>query len=157
MEHLSHAQLKDALHYDALTGVFTWLKPTSNRVKAGARADNVGNMGYVRVGIKSKRYLAHRLAWFYTHGVWPENEIDHINRNRQDNRLANLRCATSKENKRNTGVRSNNSSGITGVSWDKRRSLWRAQTRINNEKVYLGIFKTKEEAATAYQQAIVIC
>ena len=156
MERLTQQQLKQLLAYDPDTGAFTWLKPTSNRVKPGALACSVNTVGYVRIGIGGKRYAAHRLAWLYVHGVWPENEIDHINRNRQDNRICNLRDVNSQQNKLNSGVRRNNTSGVKGVSWDKKSKRWRVQARINGQKTYIGVFDTLEEATTAYQKAAVI-
>jgi hypothetical protein len=152
MEHISQSQLKSALSYDANTGVFTWLKPTSNRVKAGAPAGALQNHGYVVVGFGGNHYLAHRLAWLYSYGTWPKGEVDHINRNRQDNRLANLRDTTRSENALNTGARPESSSGIKGVSWDKVCKRWRVQMRIKGKQTYVGVFKTIEEATVAYQK-----
>ncbi len=156
MEHINQQNLKNLLAYDPDTGVFTWLKPTSNRIKPGALACSVNTIGYVRIGIGNKRYLAHRLAWLYVYGVWPKNEIDHINRNRQDNRICNLRDATSQENKINSGLKSNNTSGIKGVSWDKKCNRWRVQARVNGKKTYVGIFNDIKDATIAYQKATVI-
>ena len=155
MEHINQNHLQSALKYDADTGLFTWLKPTSNRVKAGAPAGALRNHGYVVVGFKGNHYLAHRLAWFYSYGTWPKGEVDHINRNRQDNRLANLRDTTRSENARNTGAQANSSSGIKGVSWDKICKRWRVQIRINGKQTYVGVFKTIKEATVAYQKIVV--
>ena len=151
MEHISQTDLHTALEYDPTTGVFTWIRPTSRCVKAGQLAGDVKKHGYLMIGFGGKRHLAHRLAWFYVHGVWPEHEIDHINRNRLDNRLVNLRCATRSENAKNVGARVKSSSGLKGVSWDKAHEKWRAQTRINGKKKYIGLFDTKEAAYDAYK------
>ena len=78
MKHITQSQLQNALKYDANTGLFNWLKPTSNRVKANAPAGALRNNGYVVVGFNGNHYLAHRLAWFYSYGTWPKGEIDHI-------------------------------------------------------------------------------
>ena len=155
METLTQQQIQTALCYDSDTGVFTWKKPTSNRVRVGDVATCLNSHGYLRIGLFGKRYLAHRLAWFYIHGVWPTHEIDHINRNRTDNRIANLRESTREENALNVGARLTNSSGIKGVSWDKVCKRWRVQLRIKGKQTYVGVFKTKEEAAIAYQKVAV--
>ena len=148
MEHL-----KTHLHYDPETGVFTWKRPTSNRVKVGSQAGRLRKDGYVTIGFNGQRFQAHRLAWLYTYGNWPAREIDHINRNRQDNRIVNLRDATRSENALNAGPRVSSSSGIRGVSWDKLCSRWRVQLRINGKQTYVGVFKTLEEATSAYEKA----
>ena len=152
MKHITQSELHSALKYDADTGLFTWVKPTSNRVKPDAPAGVLKNEGYIIVGFKSRQHLAHRLAWFYSYGEWPKGEIDHINRNRQDNRLVNLRDTTRSENARNTGARPNSSSGIKGISWDKLCKRWRVQMRANGKQTYIGVFKTIEEATIAYKK-----
>lgn len=155
MKTLTQQDLHTALAYDSDTGVFTWKKPTSNRVRVGDIATCLNNHGYLRIGLFGKRYQAHRLAWFYVHGVWPTNEIDHINRDRTDNRIANLREATRTENALNVGAHQLNSSGIKGVSWDKLCKRWRVQIRTGGKTKYVGVYKTKEEAAIAYEIVVV--
>jgi HNH endonuclease len=87
---LTAERLRERLHYDAETGVFTRRVGSSN-ARAGDVAGSVHSTGYVRISIDGGKYTAHCLAWFYVHGVWPSDQIDHINRNRSDNRIANLR------------------------------------------------------------------
>lgn len=122
---ITQSELKELLHYDPETGVFTWLISVSN-VKTGAIARDYSH-GYLRVSIKGKRYYGHRLAWLYMTGEWPKHQIDHINHVRCDNRFKNLRCATNSENHKNTPRRKDNKTGITGVSWEKAHKRWVVQ------------------------------
>jgi hypothetical protein len=153
---LSHSYLKSVLYYDPWTGVFTRLKQTSNRVIIGDDARVKRKDGYYQVCVQAKVYLAHRLAWFYVHGVWPKEEIDHKNRDPSDNRIANLREATSLQNKYNGKKRSNNTSGFIGVCYYKAYDKWTAAHTTNGVSVFLGYFDTAEEASAAYQVAIVV-
>ena len=142
---LTAEYLRSILSYDPETGVFTWKVSTSRRVKAGSPDGG----GYLRISVQSRRYLAHRLAWFYVYGTWPEDQLDHINRNRSDNRIANLRDVSHKQNHQNAGKRSDNTSGHPGVSWHKRDSKWQAQIKHSYKRIHLGYFKTMEEAIAA--------
>ena len=148
------ARVKEALSYNEETGVFTWrklhkgLKASSNLV-AGTKH----NAGYVTINIDRKLILAHRLAWFYVHGEWPPHFVDHINRVRNDNRIANLRLANKKQNMENQNLRCNNTSGHKGVDWDRARSKWRVQIRHNGKGHCIGRFSRLEDAILARQQA----
>ena len=108
--------LADAFEYDAETGVLTRIFKSGKRRVAGA---NVRSGDYIRVSFNGKEYPAHRLIWLLVYGQSPDQFIDHINGVRTDNRLANLRLASDAENKRNVGIRSHNTSGEKGVTWDK--------------------------------------
>jgi hypothetical protein len=145
---LTQSRLKELLSYDASTGVFTWLVNTRNTI-AGNRAGAFRKDGYEYIGVDGQRYLAHRLAWLYVNGSFPEMVIDHINGNQSDNRIINLRDVAHKTNQQN--IRSphkDSSSGCLGVS----RSLkkWRAHLCVDGKFIYLGTFSTKEEAHQAY-------
>jgi hypothetical protein len=87
---LTAEQLREQLHYDAETGVFTRRVGSSN-ARAGDMAGSIHSTGYVRIGIDGGKYTAHHLVWLYVHCVWPSDQIEHINRKRSDNRIANLR------------------------------------------------------------------
>lgn len=102
--------------------------------------------------INGKEYLEHRLAWFYTLGVWPER-IDHVNGVKDDNRLSNLRECTIAENNQNRRRKKNNKSGHKGVSWHSYNKRWRSQITVQGKDTHLGYFLTKEEAADAYNDA----
>jgi hypothetical protein len=111
------------------------------------------NDGYFKGAILRKKYLAHRVAWAIFSGAWPKNEIDHINGDRLDNRIANLRTATSQENSKNTALRSDNKSGTIGVCWSACRLRWLVQVSQNGKQKRIGYFKSKDEAIEARAKA----
>lgn len=148
---LTQTRLKELLRYDPETGDFTWLV-SRGRSPAGSRAESPDSKGYIRIGIDGFLHYSHRLAFLYMTGAPPPAEVDHINRDRGDNRWTNLRLATSRDNKGNAGVRSDNTSGHRGVSWDKRSGEWQAYGRRTGRKIHLGYFDRLEEAASAAQK-----
>jgi len=151
---LTHEYLKSVLHYDPESGVFTRLISNNGFIKINSIAGTIHPKGYVIIGINKKYYKAHRLAWFYMHGVWPENQIDHINHNKSDNSIINLRLATNAENTQNKiKPRSDNKCGLLGVSYYKNYGNYVAQIQVNNKKRLLGYFTTPEEAHEAYLKA----
>lgn len=150
---LTQATIKELLHYDSSTGLFTWRKTKNNRLKPGDVAGSVRPNGYVNLGVAGKLYLAHRLAWLYMHGKWPSCVIDHINRDKSDNRIANLRDVTSSVNEQNKLICSRNSSGYRGVCFDPRRGKWEAKIWHHGRKQWIGYFDDAMEAATAYAKA----
>jgi hypothetical protein len=148
---LTQQTLRTFLDYDKETGVFTW------RVQRG-RSTQVGTVagylvkGYVKIKLFGKIYFAHRLAWLYVNGVWPDDQIDHINCVRDDNRFCNLREATGSLNLQNQRRPNNdNSSGYLGVA--RNRGKWRARIGLNGTNINLGIFTTPEAAHEAYVSA----
>ncbi len=151
---LTQARLKELVEYDKDSGIFRWKERTSNRIKVGDVVGNVSpKLGYVDTKILGVRYYAHRLAWFYMMGEWPEEEIDHINHIRNDNRWCNLRSVSKAENGRNAAIKSNNVSGVTGVSWDKIIRKWQAFIMISGKGIKLGHYKNKDNAITARKEA----
>lgn len=144
---LTPERLRELLHYDPDTGIFTWTRSTSNRAVAGKTAGCATPSGYVLLRIDDVLYKAHRLAWFYAYAVWPSKGLDHINRIPCDNRLQNLREANQSENMQNAGPQKNNRSGIPGVFFTGKS--WSAYIAINKKRTYLGFFKTKSEAVSA--------
>jgi hypothetical protein len=132
------------LAYDPTTGIFT---------RNGCVAGTVNGQGYVQIKLEGRAYLAQRLAWFAVTGEWPENDVDHRNRNKQDNRFVNLRKATGAQNLRNRGKQKNNTSGFKGVSWSAGRGAWLAMIHDGTKNKYLGYFATRENAAKAYDAA----
>ena len=149
MTDLTQDYVRSLLHYDADTGTFTWKSRRGGFAYAGALAGKLETYGYIRIRINKKLYLAHRLAWFYTHGVWPPNCIDHINRNPVDNRLANLRLATKAENAQNSSTRSTNSRGTPGVSWRNDVNKWRVYITKNYKQIHIGFFTKLDDAIKA--------
>jgi hypothetical protein len=151
---LTQERLKELLSYDPETGVFTWVSKPSSKTMIGSVAGTVRkNSGYVTIIIGRIHYFAHRLAWLYTHGAWPKNQIDHINCNPNDNRIANLRESNQSQNKANDRIRSNNTSGFKGVSWSAERRKWQSHIMVNYRSKHLGCYHTREEAHAAYVKA----
>ena len=143
---LTQEQLKEVLHYNSETGLFTWVKRSAHRIQIGDIAGALTVQGYIRIKVKLNSYPAHRLAWLYMHGAWPKDMIDHINHITNDNRWVNLRETTQSENIRNSSLRENSASGVTGVTWNKRDCRWVALIRINAKLINLGSFTDRFEA-----------
>jgi hypothetical protein len=150
---LTQQEVKDVLRYNPDTGDFTWRVSRRGTARAGSVAGSINDRGYWRVMYCGKSHYAHRLAWLYMHGEFPPGEIDHINHIKDDNRLSNLRLATSKDNNRNRGLSSSNTSGFTGVVWHKRNCKWRAQMKRNCKSITLGEFDNIEDAVAARRAA----
>jgi hypothetical protein len=148
---LTQQRLRELLMYDPETGIFTWRVRRGGTANAGTVAGSTDTTGHLQIKIDGKLYLAHRLVWLYVHGYWPSLEIDHRDGEKQNNRLKNLRLATSADNSRNTPAKNTNTSGIKGVSWFKGR--WVAQINVSGKKFYLGRFVEKESAGLAYAEA----
>ena len=141
--------IKKYLRYDAETGKIFWKLNKGSTGKAGNEAGSMDKNGYSIIEINRKRYKAHRIAWLLTYGSWPEDKIDHINGNKKDNRLENLRDVSLIENARNKKIYKNNTSGTLGVSFDKRGQNYLARIMVNGKSKHLGYFKNKEEAIAA--------
>jgi len=122
---VTQEKLKDLFRYDAESGDFYWLTSGKGRV-FGVPAGTITNHGYRSITIDFKRYVAHRLVWLWHNGYLP-GELDHINRKPADNRIENLREVTHSENLWNSKTRSDNTSGVRGVCWDKQKSKWKVQ------------------------------
>lgn len=150
---ITQEYLKSILHYDPDTGIFTWRNDRVKGIKAGDIAGGLNGKGYVRIWILGKKYMAHRLAWLYITGKWPNEETDHKNRIRNDNRFTNLREATKNQNQHNASKRRDNKTGVKGVSYQKKENNFKAQIQTNGEGIYLGCYATLKEAATAYRNA----
>ena len=136
---LTQERLKQILHYNPLTGNFTWKVRTAQRVKIGDVAGSVNSHGYMRIRIDGRECGAHRLAWLYVYGQFPPEQIDHINHDKVDNRIVNLRCVSDVENKRNKTKSKNNTSGVTGVNWHKPAQKWLVRIKVNGKTLYLGL------------------
>jgi hypothetical protein len=159
------AFLRDCLCYDRDTGEFRWLsRPEKhfasqraarawNSKYAGTRAGTIGPDRRVSIHLSHRLLKAHRLAWLFETGRWPDQQIDHINGNPGDNRIENLREATNTQNQYNRGANKNNTSGHKGVCWDKPRGKWRAQIVLDRKSVFLGHYETAEAAGEAYRRA----
>lgn len=144
--------LREILVYEPCSGSFLW-KISSGRAKAGDVAGYAGDLDYRSIQIFGRAYCAHRLAWLHVHGIWPADEIDHINGVRGDNRLVNLRSATTAENRQNHAVRRDNTSKFPGVNWDKYSGKWRVRIRVPGRRLHVGLFKRLEDAVSARAEA----
>lgn len=141
------------LSYDGESGLFTRRITVCNSAKAGSIAGSVSEQdGYVRIAIDGQRYLAHRLAWFYVYGEWPEDQIDHKDRDRTLNAFNNLRPTDNSGNRCNSAVGKNNFLGIKCV---RLHESGKYQARIYYDERFhsLGLFETAAEAAIAYTLA----
>lgn len=146
---LTQAELMEHLSYDPESGIFTRKKYRSHKAKVGDVAGWSDTKGYVRIEINHVPYAAHRLAWLYVYGRFPECQIDHIDRNPANNRISNLRTVSNGENQQNIGLKSNNKSGVVGVHWNRECAKWRATIKTDGKLKYLGIFDSIEKAAEA--------
>lgn len=154
MRRLTPERLRQALHYDPNTGVFTWCverrgPKTKNRI-----AGSIAGSKYRIISIDGERFPASHLAWMYMTGQWPDGLIDHINQNKIDDRWCNLREADHSTNRANTGLRSSNTSGIKGVHFDRRFRKWAMQIRCRDQ-IIVSHHPTAEEAAAEYNRQAV--
>lgn len=151
---VTYKRLLELLDYNPITGVLLYKTTIKQRGLAnpGTEAGYEASDGYRWVMIDSKRYSAHRLAWFYHFGQWPSGFIDHKNRIRNDNRIANLRVGSRSLNRFNSKRNKNNASGCAGVHLDNGKS-WRASISVNKRRISLGSFSRLEEAIAARKAA----
>lgn len=149
---LTAARLREVLHYDPLTGVFTWRVSPTNSVRIGSVAGCMLRKGYISIRIDGKMYLAQRLAVLYMTGAFPAGECDHRNGARADNKWANLRDVSKSLNQQNQR-HPRGANQFLGVSLYKRTGLWYACIRINGKSKNLGLHGTPELARAAYLDA----
>lgn len=154
--------VRERLAYDADTGAFTWrndirLRSGALRIAAGTRAGTVDGKGYRSIQFclegKPVAFKEHRLAWLYIHGAWPADQLDHINGDRADNRIANLRPATNSLNMANRKLNANSKSGVKGVCFHRGSQRWRARLQFDGKRIHLGDYLNKEAAEIAYAAA----
>jgi hypothetical protein len=139
---ITQQELKLKLSYNKDNGTFLNIKK-SNIVGSNSK------QGYLIAKVNGKNYYLHRLAWLYIYGYFPKNCIDHINGNKSDNRLSNLREATLSQNNCNQNISSKNTSGIKGVCWDKNNNKWKVSLAINGKSKHIGLYKDLEIAKKA--------
>ena len=146
---LTQELVKDLFEYR--NGELYW-KIARQGIKIGNKAGCVSNSGYLRTDINRKKYLNHRIIFLYHHGYLPKF-LDHIDNNKINNRVENLREATSHQNNCNTKTRTDNTSGIKGVCWDKDVKKWRVQLQVNGKKTHIGIYADIELAELVVTEA----
>lgn len=161
---LSIEKVRECFEYDPSTGAFKWRsRPVEhfssaasqrrwNGAHAGKPAGSKGRLGYILINVGGYPFFAHKLAWAYIFGEWPEI-LDHINRDTGDNRIVNLRKCTRSQNQHNRAACITNKSGFKGVSYHKQRGAWRATIYVNSRQKHLGLFKTPDAAHAAYCDA----
>jgi len=153
--------LRNIIDYNPDTGRITWKvradrSPQWNGRYAHSEAlNNLSRHGYFRGTINNRLYLAHRVAFAFVYGRWPHPEVDHINGNRRDNRIANLREVPKSQNAKNKRPSRRNSSGHNGIHWDSRNKKWIAQVKRHGQSSFLGRFKRVEDAIAARDAAYV--
>jgi hypothetical protein len=171
-KHPTAQQARELLGYDPETGILRWKpRPLSSfpnvRIAKSWNAKHAGKVAgsvtastarYKRkqVWLKTKAYYAHRVAWLITHGEWPAGQIDHINGDATDNRIANLRVVDHTTNMRNTRLPKGNTSGVIGVSWRKDTNKWGARIQVNGKYRSLGYFTDFDDAVAARKAAEVV-
>lgn len=151
---LTQDRLVALISYDPVTGIFAW-RQSRRGVRPGICGRISKGHGYLEICIDKVLYRANRLAFLYMNGEFPQQWVDHENRDKTDNRWSNLREASPSQNMSNVEMKPSNTSGLIGVTWDKARSKWRAQIRLNGKKVNLGRFETAEDAVNAHDYAAV--
>lgn len=154
MRDLTANRLREALHYNAETGVFVWRIDASISTRIGCVAGTVDGRGYIRIGIDGRVFRAHRMAWLYVYGCWPKNEIDHIDGDTSNNAISNLRDVPRRINQQNqTAAFKNNEAAVRGVSLHKATGKWRARIWHEGRSHALGLFDLQADASEAYVSA----
>lgn len=149
--------LLECLSYDPDTGAFRWKALPPGRIgklRVGAVA-GWKEHGYRHIGLHGEDYYAHDVAWFFVYGAWPTQRLDHKNGVKDDNRIDNLREATKQQNAANSKLRTDNTSGFKGVTFNRRVKRWVAQIHVDGKGIGLGYFDEKEPAARAYDAAAI--
>jgi hypothetical protein len=151
---LTQELVRELFHYDVATGILTNRVNRGGLAKQGERAGCVHTAnGYRNVLVLGKLYGEHRIIWMYVTGSFPQDQLDHINGIRDDNRIANLREVTNQENGKNRRKHNTNTSGHAGVSWHRAANKWQAQIRADGRAKHLGYFTNIEDAILARQAA----
>lgn len=145
--------LMKRLQYDPKTGIFKWLENRGGNAKVGDTAGTINADGYIQIVVDGRFHYAHRLAWAFAHSATELVEIDHRNGVPCDNRLKNLRLATSSQNKMNTVLRRDNKSGVKGVGWNKEKGQWTARLSVNGRRILHKHFINIEDAKAAVSEA----
>jgi hypothetical protein len=150
MPELSFEVADKLLTYDPNTGDLRWKATRQGNAKAGAIAGSIDGKGYRHLTIARKFYRSHRVAWLLYYGAWPDSNllVDHINGDRLDNRICNLRLGTKSQNHGNRGPQKNNTSGYKGVS--KGKNGWHAAIRLKGKTIHLGVYDDIDEARYVY-------
>ena len=150
--------LRQRLRYDPETGKLYWRVHEGayrgwNTKHAGRETRGSHSAGYANLTLDGVKHLAHRIAWAVHHGAWPVDQIDHINGDRRDNRIVNLRVVSHAENCKNAACPKNNTSSVMGVAWVPRRQKWISRIMVRGVHKFVGYYDTIDEAAAARKNA----
>lgn len=146
-------RVRALLSYDAVTGIFHWSVDRCN-IKAGTKTGCLAANGYLYIRLDKKLHSAHRLAWLHHYGEWPSEQVDHINGDRTDNRISNLRACSNQQNQQNRRkAQSTSSTGVIGVSPGAKAGRYRAVIKKNRKLIALGTFDSIQDASDAYLSA----
>lgn len=146
-------RLREMIDYDPVSGSMTWKQSPRNRTLPGDPVGSINSEGYLIVNLDRHKIRAHRVAWAIFHGEWPAVEIDHHNRIRTDNRIANLRPATRGLNNQNSGIRSDSKTGVKGVCFRKDVGKFCAYIQVDRKMKYLGLYEDLDDAIQARKLA----
>lgn len=146
------SDLQSLFSYDPQAGDLCWQAKGRGRIKKKA-AGTLLSTGYLGVMCHGKRYFVHRICWALHTGKWPDRQIDHINGVKTDNRICNLRLATNAQNGKNTGLSINNTSGVCGVTYDKRNQKWRSLIKVDGKQIHLGRWSSFDDAVRSRKEA----
>ena len=149
---ITQADIAECVKYDPATGKLTWLV-AHQKVKIGDEAGHLRDDGYVDISIKGTLFLAHRVIWCLVYGYWPEHEVDHLNRIRDDNRIENLEHKTQSCNLRNGSVRRDSKTGIPGVHYSHKLDKYIVRITVGPKRIYVCTVNTLVEAARARHAA----
>jgi hypothetical protein len=150
---INRERLIQLVLYDPITGRFVWRYSIRGHIKQGYEAGCLDQRGYWVLSLDGNHYLAHRVAWFWVYNEWPKGEIGHINLERSDNRIDNLRDVSHSINQHNGRPYKNNKSKLKGVTYLKAKKKWMAQIQRDKKHFYLGLYKTAQKAHCAYCRA----
>lgn len=146
----------DKFDFQHLSQSFTYCQDTGVLIRNsnGNHMNGTDAYGYIQLGYKKKMYKAHRVIWAIVNGEFPKGYIDHINGNRTDNRIKNLRVVTHQQNIHNQQkINKKNKSGYTGVCWNKKSAKWQSCISVNRKTIYLGVFEDPKVAHQVYLKA----
>lgn len=149
---ITYEELIKVLEYDPITGLFIWRETRGSNAIKGSVAGNKSPSGYMDIKVGGSTYRQHRLAWLYIYGVWPTDMIDHIDRDKTNNRISNLRDVPRSVNALNSKIRSDNTSGYKGVS--KLDNGYISQLSHNGEVMYLGLYLDINEAVAVREAKV---
>lgn len=145
-------EVSNFISYDPETGKLTAKRKRSS-ILSGSVIGHIDNLGYVRFELFGKKLRGHRVAWLLHTGEWPSDQIDHINGDRSDNRICNLREANNQQNMQNAITQPGKTSKHQGVCWHTQKNKWQAKIKVSGKRIYLGSFEKEEDAYAAYLAA----